>query len=255
MTDRARLAETFRALHVPGRPLILFNVWDAGSAKAVAAAGAKALATGSWSVAAAHGFDDGEKLPFELALSNLERIVRATDLPVSIDLESGYGTDPAGVGEAIGRAVAAGAVGCNIEDSLPAAGSLRDPADQAARIAAARTAADGSGVRFFVNARTDLFLVTPPDRHDEALADAALERGVRYAAAGADGLFVPGLTDERLIARVTAAAPLPVNVMMSPTAPPPARLAELGVARASHGPGPYRRAMKFLEDAAREAMG
>jgi 2-methylisocitrate lyase-like PEP mutase family enzyme len=114
MSGQITKAQSFRALHIPGNPLILFNVWDAGSAKAVAASGAKAVATGSWSVAAAHGFEDGEFMPFELALANLERIVAATDLPVTIDLESGYGADPAEVGASVARALQAGAIGCNI---------------------------------------------------------------------------------------------------------------------------------------------
>ena len=99
MSDQTRKAEQFRALHIPGRPLVLFNIWDAGSAKAVASAGARAIATGSWSVANANGFADGELIPLALAIDNLRRIVGATDLPVSIDLESGYGDTPEAVGE------------------------------------------------------------------------------------------------------------------------------------------------------------
>src|SRR5499427_2633174 len=100
--DQARKAEEFRALHVPGKPLVLFNIWDAGTAKAVAAGGAKAIATGSWSVASANGFVDGERIPLALAIDNLRRIVAATDLPVTVDLESGYGDAPEATGEAIG---------------------------------------------------------------------------------------------------------------------------------------------------------
>ncbi|MFL5183823.1 MAG: isocitrate lyase/phosphoenolpyruvate mutase family protein, partial [Microvirga sp.] len=117
MSDQMTKAQTFKALHVPGDPIILFNAWDAGSAKAVAASGAKAIATGSWSVAAAHGFEDGEHMPLDIALANLERIVAATDLPVTIDLESGYGTTAEEVGATVARALQAGAIGCNLEDS------------------------------------------------------------------------------------------------------------------------------------------
>src|SRR5205085_11898358 len=120
----------FAALHVPGDPVILFNVWDAGSAKAVAGAGAKAIATGSWSVANANGFADGELLPLRLAIDNLRRIVDATDLPVTVDLESGYGDSPEVVAETIRLAIDAKAVGCNLEDSFPANGKLRETADQ-----------------------------------------------------------------------------------------------------------------------------
>jgi 2-methylisocitrate lyase-like PEP mutase family enzyme len=253
MVDQVTKAQTFKALHVPGRPIILFNVWDAGSAKAVAASGAKALATGSWSVAAAHGFEDGEYVPFDLALANLERIVAATDLPVTVDLESGYGSNPEEVGATIARAIQAGAIGCNIEDSFREAGPLREIADQAARLKGGRAAADGLGVPAFLNARTDVFLLASKDQHEGMVAE-ALERGRAYADAGADGLFVPGLIDERLIARVVEGSSLPVNIMANASSPSAARLAQLGVARISHGPGPYRTAMKALEEAARAAL-
>ncbi|EIM25970.1 isocitrate lyase/PEP mutase family protein [Microvirga lotononidis] len=252
MTDQVTKAGAFKALHVPGNPVVLFNVWDAGSAKAVAAGGAKALATGSWSVAAAHGFEDGEYMPFDLALANLERIVAASDLPVTIDLESGYGTTPEEVGATIARTVQAGAIGFNIEDGVREA-ALRETSEQAARLGAVRDAADRLGVPAFVNARTDVFLIAASDQHESLLAG-ALERSRAYADAGADGFFVPGLADERLIARVVEGSPLPVNIMANAKTPPAVRLAELGVSRISHGPGPYRMAMKALEDAARAAL-
>src|SRR5216683_494021 len=142
MADQKSKAEQFRALHIPGKPFVLFNVWDAGSAKAVAAGGAKAIATGSWSVANANGFADGERIPLAFAIDNLRRIVGATDLPVTIDLESGYGDTPEKVGESIALAIDAGAVGCNLEDSFPANGKLREKANQADRIQRARQTAD-----------------------------------------------------------------------------------------------------------------
>jgi methylisocitrate lyase len=249
------LARRFQALHVPGTPLVLFNAWDAGSARAVADAGAHAIATGSWSVAAANGFDDGEHLPVSLAMDNLRRIVGVVALPVTVDLESGYGDPPEAVAATVDAAIEAGAVGCNLEDSFPADGSLRDLADQVARLAAARKAADAGGIPFFINARTDVFFQQPAAAHGIAMADAALERARAYAEAGASGLFVPGVVAEALIARIAAASPLPVNVMAMPGAPDRKRLAELGVARISHGPGPYRGAMQWLAEAARAAMG
>jgi methylisocitrate lyase len=248
-------AEAFRALHVPGAPLVLFNAWDAGSARAVADAGAHAIATGSWSVAAANGFADGEHLPLAFATDNLRRIVDAVAaLPVTIDLESGYGDPPASVAAAVAAAIGAGAIGCNLEDSFPADGSLRDIAVHAARLAAARDAADAAGLPFFINARTDVFFQKPATGHDAAMVVAALERARAYADAGASGLFVPGVVAEALIARIAEASPLPVNVMAMPGVPARARLAELGVARISHGPGPYRGAMQWLTEAAKIAM-
>lgn len=249
--EKARL---FHSLHVPGQPVVLFNAWDAGSARAVADAGARAIATGSWSVAAANGFADGEQLSFDVALANLRRIVAAVQAPVTIDLESGYGDTPAQVAATLAAALEAGAVGCNLEDSYPSDGTLRDPNEQAGRLTAARRAAHDAGVAFFINARTDVFFQKPSAAHDMAMVDDALRRARIYADAGASGLFVPGVVEESLIARLAEASPLPVNVMVMPGVPGRARLAELGVARVSHGPGPYRGAMQWLTDAARAAM-
>jgi 2-methylisocitrate lyase-like PEP mutase family enzyme len=249
MSASTSLAAQFRALHVRGRPLVLFNAWDAGSARAIAKAGAPAIATGSWSVAAAHGYPDGEQLPLELVMGNLARIVAAGSLPVSVDLESGYGADAEAVGRTVALAIAAGAIGANIEDSYPADGKLRPVTEQAERLAAARRAA---GADFFINARTDVFFQAKA--HDETTVAQALERAKAYAAAGADGLFVPGLVDDALIASLVRQSPLPVNVMVGGASPSAARLAELGVARISHGPGPYLAMMNQLEAAARAAM-
>jgi methylisocitrate lyase len=254
MTDQARKAEQFQALHVPGKPLILFNIWDAGSAKAVTAAGARAIATGSWSVAGANGFEDGEQLPRAVALDNLQRIVKATDLPVTVDLESGYGDTAAQVGETIALAIAAGAIGCNLEDSYPKDGTLR-PVDEAVeRVRSARLAAEKANVPFFINARTDVFFQREPEQHDDAMVEEALERGRAYAEAGGSGLFVPGLIDIARIKRIAGASPLPVNSMIGSKTPSVVPLAATGVARVSHGPGPYLLAMKALEEAARNAM-
>jgi len=253
IADQTRKAEQFRALHIPGKPLVLFNIWDAGGAKAVAAGGAKAIATSSWSVANANGFSDGEQTPLILAIENLRRIVGATDLPVTIDLESGYGDASEMVGETIGLAIDAGAIGCNLEDSFPANGKLRKTIDQADRLRRARQKADASDIRFFINARTDVFFQGPPAQHDDAMVAEAVERARAYAEAGADGFFAPGLLDITLIARLAEASPLPLNIMVGDATPPLSALAGHGVARVSHGPGPYLIAMKALDESARAA--
>jgi len=255
VSDQASRAEQFRMLHVPGQPLVLFNIWDAGGARAVAATGAKAIATGSWSVANANGFADGERLPRTLAIDNLRRIVGVTDLPVTVDLESGYGDAPSVVGQTVRLAIDAGAVGCNLEDSFPANGTLRETIEQGDRIRRARQIADAAHIRFFINARTDVFFQRPPEQHDETMLIEAIERARAYATAGADGLFAPGLVDITLIARLAAASSLPLNIMVGDATPPLRALAAQGVARVSHGPGPYLLAMRALAEAARTASG
>ena len=254
--DQRDKAGGFRALHVPGHPLILFNIWDVGSAKAVAVAdaGALALATGSWSVAAAHGCADGEKLPIDLALENVRRIVSGSELPVTFDIESGYGTDANSVGHTISRSIETGVVGCNIEDSYPESGKLRPIADQVARLHSARAATKQGLDSFFINARTDVFLQAPASEHSRDMLEMAIDRAKAYADAGADGLFAPGLIDPVLIAELVSSTSLPVNIMIGEGSPSIASLAAAGVARVSYGPGPYLSAMKALATAARAAM-
>lgn len=252
--NQKTLSKEFNALHVPGQPLVLFNVWDAGSARAVVASGAQAIATGSWSVAQAFGHEDGEKLPLAFAIENLQRIAQACALPVTLDIESGYSADAKGVGATIALAIQAGAVGCNLEDSEPASGQVRSIHEQVPRIAQARAAADAAGFAFFINARCDLFLQTSSESHNEALLELALERAIAYADAGASGLFLPGLLDLRLIAIAVQRSPLPINIMMAGATLSRQQLADVGVARISHGPGPYRAAMQQLQDAAKLAL-
>lgn len=229
--------EAFRALHVPSQPLVLYNIWDPGSARAVAAAGAPALATGSYGVAEAFGAGDGEKLPFADVIANLARIVAVVDVPVSLDIEAGYGTDPAAVRVSVQAARDAGAVGINMEDRLP--GETRPlPVEVAAERFAAAAA---SGL--FVNARCDLFWQTAPN---EALVEETIARARAYAAAGASGLFVPFLTDQDAVRAICEASHIPVNVTAKPELGTLAEIAALGVARISYGHQPWLWAMQKL---------
>lgn len=237
--------ETFRALHVVGDPLVLFNIWDAGSARVVADAGAKAIATGSYGVAEANGMKDGEGFPFDLALANARRIVSVTDLPVSVDIEAGYGDGPDGVARSVAAVAEAGAVGINLEDRAPGATEILPLADAAARVGAAA----GKGV--FVNARTDVYLGKKPEDYTPALIDAVLERARAFADAGADGLFVPFLGDHPTIGAICEGSPLPVNMLWAPGRGTRAELAALGVARISYGHGPWAAAMAWLGDQAK----
>ena len=254
MSTQKEKADSFKSLHVKGSPVILFNVWDAGSARAIEQAGAKAIATGSWSVAAANGFEDGEKLPLELVFANLERIVRSVALPVTLDFEGGYASKPAELKENITRLIAAGGIGINFEDRIVGGGGLYSSEDQSARIAAIREAADATGVPLFINARTDVFLQTYPAENDETQLAEALRRARDYAGAGASGLFVPGLRDPNLIEKLCSNSPLAVNIMVLPDTPPTKTMAELGVARISHGAGPYRQMIQALKEAAQKVF-
>lgn len=251
MTDQQTRARAFRALHIPGDPLILFNIWDAGSAKAVAEAGASALATGSASVAAAQGYDDAESLPLDDVLANLRRIVACVDLPVTLDFEGGYAVAPDAVAANVARVIEAGAVGINFEDQVIGGEGLHPVALQAERIAAIRAAAKAAGVDLFINARTDVWLRAGMASLAEGRHfDEAVSRANAFAEAGASGFFAPGLADETQIAALCEATSLPVNAMMFDAMPSHTRLAELGVARISHGSGPYRAAMAALGEAA-----
>jgi 2-methylisocitrate lyase-like PEP mutase family enzyme len=231
-TAQVERAETFARLHRPGQPLLLPNAWDVASAVTIAAAGAAAVATTSGGVAWSLGVPDAADLGAARAAAVIERIAAAVTVPVSADIEAGYGPGTDAVLATVTAVVRAGAVGVNIEDRLPGQAVLLDPAEQADRLAAARTAADRLGVPLWINARTDVFLAGqgPAGR----LLAAAADRAVAYAAAGADSIFVPGLTDTAAIARL-AAGPLPVAVMAGPGAPSAAELAAAGAARISLG--------------------
>lgn len=254
MTSQSERAVLFQSLHVRGDPLILFNVWDAGSAKAMQEIGAKAIATGSWSAAAAHGYADGEALPFALALANLERIVASVDVPVTIDLESGYGHSPAQVQESVAQVMKAGAVGINLEDQIMGEGGLYAIEDQVARIRAVREAADQAGIPLFINARTDVFLQLYPGQPTDDHLQEALRRADAYAEAGGSGFFAPGLGNPPYIETLCRHSPLPVNILMLPGTPAPKQLAALGVARISYGAGPYRLALNAFKEAGRKAL-
>jgi 2-methylisocitrate lyase-like PEP mutase family enzyme len=247
-------AKRFAQLHVKGSPLLLYNAWDAGSAKAVMSAGAKAVATSSWAVAAAQGYSDGEDAPVELVEEIVGRITAVIDGPVSVDFEGGYSEDEAGLSENVTRLVKLGVIGVNFEDRVVRGEGLYAIDRQAQRIAAIRTAAQQAGVPLFINARTDLFLGRgTPDPADSVAP--ALERALAYAAAGASGFFIPGLKDEALIGRISDGVDVPVNVMIMSGAPSVQRLSELGVARISWGNIPYVEAMAGLERGAKKIFG
>ncbi|MEM7257264.1 MAG: isocitrate lyase/phosphoenolpyruvate mutase family protein, partial [Pseudomonadota bacterium] len=247
MANQAELAGLFKSLHKPGDPVVLFNIWDAGSAKAVAGSGARAIATGSAPVAMANGFPDGEKFSLDDALTNAARILDVIDIPLTMDLEGGYGPEPETVAQTISRAMDIGVVGFNFEDQIVGGQGLYSITDQVARLKAVRQAADANGVGGFVNARTDIFLKAKPDAHTEQMVDDAIERARAYEQAGADGFFAPGMVDKKQIARLCEAVSLPVNMIVLDHTPTQKEFSELGASRISYGPTPYRHMVKWLQ--------
>jgi 2-methylisocitrate lyase-like PEP mutase family enzyme len=254
MTDQAERALTFADLHIKGDPLVIFNVWDAGTAKAVAEVGAKAVATGSYAVALANGYNDGENIPLELVLENLRRIVAAVDLPVSLDFEGGYAVEPDGLRKNIAEVIKAGSIGINFEDRVVGGEGLYPVEQQSERIRAVRQAADEQGIPLFINARADVVLPLPTDQHTESHRDQLIERAQAYAEAGASGFFAPGLVNPDFIGRLCEASPLPVNILVWAGVPSSRALADLGVARISYGGGTYRTAMGAFKEAGKAAI-
>jgi 2-methylisocitrate lyase-like PEP mutase family enzyme len=239
MTSTADRATAFRALHTEPTLLTLVNVWDVASARAVAQAdGTRAIATASHAIAAMYGYEDGERIPRDLMLEAVGRVVDAVDLPVTADLEAGYGD----AAETVRRAIGLGVVGCNIEDQMK-------PFGEAVAIVESvmRAAADEGVPDFVLNARTDAFVRSGNSSPDDVLA-AAIDRGRAFLDAGAPVVFVPGrLSEDQVVALVDALGPQKLSVL--PVGGPSlARLEKLGVARASFGPFPQRVALTALQE-------
>jgi 2-methylisocitrate lyase-like PEP mutase family enzyme len=248
VTERT-LAEAFARLHRKGDPLLLANAWDAASAAVIEAAGASAIATTSSGMAWAMGVPDGGVLGAHGLSSALSRIVAAVSVPVSADIEDGYGAQPRDVAETVRVVVDAGAVGINLEDRPGGQRELFSPAHQAARIAAARAIAEAAGCPLWINARTDTYLVGVGAA--EKRVALTLRLAEIYAEAGADSLFVPGAIDPETVAALVA-GPLPLNIMVWTGAPPVTELAALGVARISLGGAIAEAAYGLADRAARE---
>ena len=244
MSIQAR-AEAFHRLHAPGELLVLPNAWDAASARLMESLEASAIATTSAGVCWAHGFADGTAIPLGVLAAAVAEIVQVTSLPVSVDIEAGYSAEPRQVAETVSTLIDAGAVGINLEDG-------REPPELlAAKITAVKQAAERAGVDLFVNARTDVYLVklTRP----ESALEETIARAKRYASAGCDGLFVPGLHEASAIRAVVGAVQLPLNLLVLPQLPTVAELRDCGVRRLSAGSrvfaaafGTARRAVKQL---------
>jgi len=243
MLNSLQKAKLFHRLHTTTAPLILTNIWECGGASALEAVGAKAIATSSHSVAAFHGYSDGELLPLNLAIDNLARIVKSVTMPVSFDMEGGYGVQPEEVAATAKSVMNAGAVGINFEDQIIGQDGLYSIDMQCDRIKAIRDMADEQSIPLFINARTDVFLKSGDSTIDTFSFDEALERCIAYEEAGASGFFVPGLQNIEAISTLCEKSTLPINVMIDFTASPN-DLSISGVSRISYGPHPY---FQFIE--------
>jgi 2-methylisocitrate lyase-like PEP mutase family enzyme len=229
MNARADIAATFHQLHHGPKLLVLPNAWDAGSARLIESLGAQAIATTSAGVAWSHGYPDGDALPVRLLVSTIAATARVIRVPLTADIEGGYSQDPASVGENVAAVIDAGAVGINIEDGS------EPPELLCAKITRAKEVGTRLGVDVFVNARIDVYLrnlATGAARIDETLA-----RAKRYQEAGADGIFVPAVSDPNEIRKIASATDLPLNVLAWSGLPPASELAQLGVRRLSAGSG------------------
>jgi len=232
MTDLAHKAQALLALHRPGDPGVLPTVWDAWSAKVAVAAGFEGLTVGSHPAAESIGREDGEQMAFSELTDRVAQITGAVDVPVSVDVESGYGLDAAAL---IGGLLAAGAVGLNIEDTVHGEGGrMRTAEEHAELIGRLRQAADAAGVHLVINARTDTF--KNKLGADDERVDLAIGRMRLCAEAGADSLYPVGFFDEPTLARITAGLPLPVNAIARPDVDDLALYRRAGVGRISFGP-------------------
>ena len=225
-------ARAFRQMHDRAAILLLPNAWDAGSARLFARRRFAAIATTSAGVAWSLGYADGEQAPLAEVLAAIARITRVVELPVTADIETGYGEAPADVAATVRAVIATGAVGINLEDGRPGHGPLRPLEEAAARIRAAREAADAAGVPIVINARVDNWMQHDAAAPAERLAD-AVQRAQAYLAAGADGIYPIGLDDRATLAALARAVDAPINVAAGPGMPDLAELARLGVARVS----------------------
>lgn len=245
--DRANArAARFRALHVPGTPLVLPNAWDAASARAIESVGAPAIATSSAALANGLGHPDGQALPLADLVAVVRRMIHLVEVPVTVDMEAGYGDSALAAAESVATVMEAGAVGINIEDGTGAPELLVE------KIRAIRETATRAGRDLFINARTDVFLrkLVP---EAEAL-DETCRRLERYHDAGADGAFVPNLIDPAAIATVVQRTSMPLNVMVRPGAPPVAALAAAGVARVSLGGAVFHACLSLAQRIAAEVL-
>ncbi|MGA9871280.1 MAG: isocitrate lyase/phosphoenolpyruvate mutase family protein [Rhodococcus sp. (in: high G+C Gram-positive bacteria)] len=232
MTSLSQKATTLLELHKPGNPVVLPTVWDAWSANLAVSAGFAALTVGSHPVADSVGKADNEGMTFEDLLTRVAQITAAVDVPLSVDIESGYGEDPKRLIEGL---IEAGAVGLNIEDTVHSEGGrLREAQEHADFVGALRAASDATDIHVVINARTDLFVKQVGDENDRV--DRAIARLKLAATAGADSLYPVGFHNDADYKRLAEELPLPINAIANPADGDLSHFASLGVGRISFGP-------------------
>lgn len=257
MKNQFEEVKGFHLLHTTEKPLILPNAWDVGSAKVIEESGAQAIATSSWAVARANGYNDGEKIPLDFVLANIRRIKNNVSCPITLDIETGYSKTPEGVAETIKEVINAGVVGINLEDQNlnDGEGKLYSIDEQTQRIRSARIAADEQSIPLFINARTDVFFQSCDKSDKQQLLDEVLERTYAYAKAGANGIFVPGLADKKIAQSLCQNSPLPVNLMMTTFDKEELKsYIDIGVARISFGPLLYMHAISILTTLSKQLL-
>ncbi|MEL7117885.1 MAG: isocitrate lyase/phosphoenolpyruvate mutase family protein [Bacteroidota bacterium] len=248
--------DRFKSMHIPGNPILLYNIWNAGSAQAAVKAGAAAIATGSKPLAMSQGYPDGEVMTVDQVITTVKQIVKSVEVPMSVDFEGGYaGNDLDLLAQNIRKIIETGIVGINFEDQVVGTANMYDIDTQVKRIQTIRKTADDLGSSLFINARTDIFLKEKDKSKHGGLIEEAVTRAQAFQEAGGDCFFAPGLYEGELIEELCKMVDLPVNILKSPTAPGVAELAKLGVARISFGPFAYLDLMSSFEEKAKELFG
>lgn len=253
--EQKERATLLRTLHKRGDPIVFVNAWDAGSARVIEEAGAKAIATTSAGLAQSLGYPDGQKLPWKEMIAAVRRIVRVVNVPVTADIESGFATSPQELQQNMEELIDAGAVGVNLEDFiLDGQKKKLYPVEEGiAHIQAAREAGEKKGIPLVINARTDAYCADLAEP-EESRIEQTVTRGRAYIRAGADCIFIPGAVDLRVITRLIEQIDAPVNVLAMKGAPSIAELARAGVARVSVGSGLFRSAYTKTKQAAQEVL-
>jgi len=246
MSSQAEKADLLKKLHHSGKTLVLPNIWDAAGAVLLENLGYPAVATASAAIARAHGYEDGERIPFDFLLAIVAQIVKSVGVPVTVDIEAGYAADNETLKSNIRRLISAGVAGINIEDSDVHTHEMFSIEEQVEKLKLIGRVADRENTRLFINARTDVFLLNPDLSEDQKLA-LTIERGRAYVEAGADGIYPIFATEEETLKTLVNALKVPLNVIAKSGTPDLDVLQKLGVARVSFGPNVHRATLLSME--------